>query len=49
MSSLREIISKDLTADQTPELFCFGLFEELDIPQIAALVAPRPVKSAPGQ
>jgi hypothetical protein len=49
MSSLREIIAKDLAAEQTPELFCFGLFEEFDIPQIAALVAPRPVKFAPGQ
>jgi len=39
MSSLREIIEKDLTAEQTPELFCFGLFEEFDIPQIAALAA----------
>src|SRR5262249_23805679 len=49
MSSLREIIEKDLTAEQTPELFCFGLFEEFDIPQIASLIAPRPVKFGPGQ
>jgi hypothetical protein len=47
MSSLREIIDKDLAADQAPELFCFGLLEEFDIPQLAALVAPRPVKMTP--
>src|SRR5262249_8292211 len=28
MSSLREILEKDLTAEQAPELFCFGLFEQ---------------------
>src|SRR5262249_40918834 len=48
MASLREIIEKDLTAEQTPELFCFGLLDEFDIPQIAA-IAPRPVKFGPGQ
>jgi len=47
MSSLRDIIDKDLAADQTPELFCFGLLEEFDIPQLAALVAPRPLKMTP--
>ena len=42
--SLGEIITSDLGANQTPELFCFGLFKEFDIPQIAALSAPRPVE-----
>ncbi len=42
-SSLRDILTRDLSADKTPELFCFGLFEEFDIPQLKALVAPRPV------
>lgn len=40
--SLREIIEHDLGANQTPELFCFGLLEAFDIQQIAALNAPRP-------
>jgi hypothetical protein len=41
--SLREVITRDLTVDKTPELFCFGLLEEFDIPQIVALVRPRSV------
>jgi len=39
--SLKEILAKDMTADKTPELFCFGLLDAFDIPQIAALVKPR--------
>ena len=46
MSSLREIISQDIAVDQSPELFCFGLFAEFDVPQLSALIAPRPVKIA---
>ena len=45
MSSLKEIIDRDLSAQEAPELFCFGLLEEFDIPQLTALVTPRPVKS----
>ncbi|MBK5292983.1 MAG: hypothetical protein JJE04_15085 [Acidobacteriia bacterium] len=41
--SLKEILERDLTADKTPELFCFGLLEVFDIPQLKALVAPRKV------
>jgi hypothetical protein len=40
MSSLKEIISQDLTVDKSPELFCFGLLEEFDISRLTALV-PR--------
>lgn len=43
MSSLKEVITRNLSADKTPELFCFGLLEEFDLPQIEALIAPRPV------
>lgn len=43
MTSLKEILEKDLTADKFPELFCFGLLESFDIKQIEALVSPRPV------
>jgi hypothetical protein len=44
MSSLKEVITQNLSADKTPELFCFGLLEEFDVPQIDALIAPRPVQ-----
>ena len=47
MSSLKEIISQDIPVDQKPELFCFGLLEAFDVKQLSALVAPRPVRSAP--
>lgn len=40
MSSLKEVLQKDLAADKTPELFCFGLLEAFDIPQIKALAGP---------
>jgi dienelactone hydrolase len=45
MSSLKEIISQDLTVDKTPELFCFGLLEEFDIPRLAALVSRSSAKN----
>ena len=43
MASLKEVITKNLSPDKTPELFCFGLLEEFDIPQIEGMIAPRPV------
>jgi len=43
LGSLKEIIEKNRTVDQWPELFCFGLLEEFDVKQLVALVAPRPV------
>ena len=36
MSSLKEVIEKNMSVDQAPELFCFGLLESFDIPQIKA-------------
>ncbi len=39
--SLKEIIEKNWSVDQKPELFCFGLLEMFDIEQLEALVAPR--------
>jgi len=38
--SLQEILQQDLTSDKTPELFCFGLLEVFDIPQLKALITP---------
>jgi hypothetical protein len=39
LSSLKEMIEKGYSADKTPELFCFGLLESFDIPQIRALAS----------
>ena len=44
MRSLKEIIEKDLSADKTPELFCFGLLETFDIEQLSALAGRGKVK-----
>ncbi|MCH7728342.1 MAG: acetylxylan esterase, partial [Planctomycetes bacterium] len=41
--SLKEVIENDQGVNQTPEMFCFGLLEHLDVLQMAALVAPRRV------
>ena len=35
--SLKQIIEEDIAADKWPEVFCFGLLEKFDIPQIAKL------------
>ena len=43
MGSLKEVIERNLGANNGAELFCFGLLEAFDIKQIAALAAPRPV------
>ncbi len=44
LGSFKEIIETNRVVATTPELFCFGLLEEFDVKQIAALVAPRPIK-----
>jgi hypothetical protein len=44
LGSLKEVIEKDWTVDKQPEMFCFGLLEAFDVPQLTALVAPRKVK-----
>ncbi len=43
LRSLREVIEKDMTVGRGPELFCFGLLAAFDVPQMSALVAPRPI------
>lgn len=43
MASLKEILDEGRTFNEAPELFCFGLLESFDLPQIEAMIAPRPV------
>ncbi len=38
LTSLRQVIDENRTVDRTPELFCFGLLEAFDIPQLKQLV-----------
>jgi len=43
LTSLREVIQRDMTFQDAPELFCFGLLEQFDIPQLSALAGlPKP-------
>ena len=44
LGSLQEVIEQNWAVNEKPELFCFGLLEALDLKQIAALAAPRPVR-----
>lgn len=46
MDSLKDLIERGQSFEQSPELFCFGLLEAFDLPEIEALVAPRPVERA---
>jgi hypothetical protein len=46
--SLRSLISEDRSIGEFPELFCFGLFREFDLPELTWLVAPRPLKVLTG-
>ena len=43
-ASLKQVLEKDVTVNQQPEWFCFGLLEQFDVKQLATLVAPRPVR-----
>jgi hypothetical protein len=43
LGSLKEILENDWTVTERPELFCFGLLEAFDVPQLLALVTPRAV------
>jgi hypothetical protein len=38
LESLKDVIKQNMTLDQAPELFCFGLLERFDIPQLNSLV-----------
>ncbi len=41
LGSLKEVIEQSLSVGEAPELFCFGLLEQFDMLQLAALIAPR--------
>ena len=41
-TSLKDILTNNLTVDKAPELFCFGLLESFDIPQLRELSAVHP-------
>ena len=43
MESLKEVIRENKGANHMPEMMCFGLLESFDLPQIEALIAPRPL------
>ncbi len=42
-ASLREVIEQNKGMNEIPEAMCFGLLKDFDIPQLAAMVVPRPV------
>ena len=41
--TLRAVFDQNITAQQMPEMFAFGLLAEFDVEQMRQLVAPRPV------
>jgi dienelactone hydrolase len=43
-ASLKEVIEKNRTVNQVPEVFCFGLLERFDVKQLIDLVEPRKVR-----
>ena len=43
LGSLKDVIANNVGVNQQPELFCFGLLEQFDVPQLRALVDPRPI------
>ena len=43
LGSLQELLTNNVGVNQQPELFCFGLLEQFDVPQLRALVVPRRV------
>lgn len=49
-TTLREVFEQNISAQQMPEMFTFGLLEAFDVPQIEQLVGSRLVKAAgPGR
>ena len=46
-SSFKQIVEENLQIPDGPELFCFGLLKEFDIPQLQSLIEPRTVTTHP--
>lgn len=44
LASLKDVVAQNLSVEQGPELFCFGLLEWFDMKQLIALAAPRRVE-----
>jgi dienelactone hydrolase len=44
LKSFRNLIEESRSVEEMPEMFCFGLLEAFDLPQIAAIAAPKPIK-----
>jgi hypothetical protein len=42
--SLKQVFEENGSYETNPEIFCFGLLEHFDVPQLACLVAPRPIE-----
>ena len=47
LGSLKEVLERDISARNAPELLCFGLLAKFELEHIRALVEPRPVVSTP--
>lgn len=41
LTSLKTLLSEQASFEQTPELFCFGLLEQFDIPELHSLLPAR--------
>ena len=41
--SLKAVLQQNHRYEDMPEMFCFGLLDAFDMPQLKALAAPRPV------
>jgi dienelactone hydrolase len=44
LGSLKEVVERNRSVEQMPEVFCFGLLEACDVRQLVALAAPRRVR-----
>ena len=45
MTTLRDIINDDITVNQQPELFCFGLLNEFDVQELKVLAGPDRIQT----
>jgi len=44
LNGLKDVIEKNMTLEQAPELFCFGLLEHFEMPQLCDVVATRSIR-----